>query len=68
MKLICSSLSCLVEKPVAYCKECSHANWIVRGKSTFNPHFGFSSVYYYKYYDKWLKEFEKININKTSFN
>ena len=67
MKIICTSLNCSEENPVKYCKKCSHANWIVRGKTTFNPHFGFSSDYYYKYYDQWLKEFEGFDIEKASF-
>ena len=67
MKFICSSLGCDEVKPTPYCKKCSHANWIVRGKTTFNPHFGFTSVYYYKFYDKWLKDFEKLKIENAEF-
>ena len=67
MNLKCSSFSCTEEKPVEYCKECSHSHWIVRGKTTFNKMFGFTSRNYYKYYDDWLKEFEIIDIKKVSF-
>ena len=67
MKIICTSFNCEHEKPVEYCKECSHANWIVRGKTTFNPMFGFSSVYYYKYYIKWLNYFNNLSINEAEF-
>jgi hypothetical protein len=67
MKLFCSSFNCEYEKPVDYCKECSHANWIIRGKTTFNPRFGFSSKYYYKIYDKWLKDFENLDIKNAEF-
>ena len=73
MIIECTSFYCKNENPTEYCKECSHANWVVRGKTTFNPRFGFSSVYYYKYYDKWLIDFKKLDIrvalNKVrSFN
>lgn len=67
MKLSCTSLYCDSESPVDYCKECSHALWHVKGKTTFNPHFGFSSVYYYKFYDAWLKSFNNVNIKDCSF-
>lgn len=67
MKLICTSFNCPREEPVEYCKECSHAKWIVRGKTTFNPYFGFSSVYYYKVYDKWLRDFLKLDIKNAEF-
>jgi hypothetical protein len=68
MKLICSSTRCASEKPIEYCKKCSHANWVVRGKTTFNPHFGFSSRYYYNIYDAWLKDFEVLDINNAQFD
>ena len=67
MKIICTSLNCSEEKPVDYCKKCSHANWKVRAETTFNPWFGFSSEYYYKYYDQWLEEFEEFDIKKAFF-
>ena len=68
MKLICSSMRCSAEKPIEYCKGCSHANWIVSGKKMFNPHFGFSTRYYYKFYDAWLKDFEALDIDKARFD
>jgi hypothetical protein len=67
MKLICSSIYCDAEKPVEYCKKCSHANWKVRGKTTFNSYSGFSSVYYYKFYDAWLSDFKKLDIVNAEF-
>jgi hypothetical protein len=68
MKLECSSFTCECEKPVEYCKKCSHAYWHVRGKTYFKPRFGgFTSVYYYKFYDQWLKDFENLDIKNAEF-
>ena len=69
MKFICTSLGCTAENPVDYCKECSHANWIVDGDLTFNPRFGPKSKKEidWNMFGEWLTRFEKIDINKTSF-
>ena len=69
MKIICTSLSCGAEKPIQYCKECSHANWVVNKDLTFNPRFGPKSkkTINWDNFEKWLEELEQINIEKTSF-
>lgn len=69
MKLICSSFSCNAEKPIEYCKECSHANWIVNKNLSFNPRFGFLSENDIDWNKAgiWYEKFEKTDIEKTSF-
>ena len=69
MRLSCTSLKCGAENPVDYCKECSHANWIVDEHLEFNPRFGFDSEKEidWEKADKWLATFNKIDINETSF-
>lgn len=67
MKLICSSLGCSEEKPVQYCKECSHATWLVHGETTFNPQSGFDIKGDFDDLETWLERQKEININKCKF-
>ena len=72
MELICTSLGCREESPVDYCKECSHANWVINKDLKFNPRFGFETedVEYEIDWDKvevWLSELKKADITKQNF-
>lgn len=66
MKIICSSFECQ-EKPVEYCKQCSHATWLVYGETTFNPWNGFDIKGDFDDLTSWLEKLKEIDINECEF-
>ena len=69
MNLHCSSLGCPEQDPIPYCKECSHAYWIVNDDISFNPRHGFNSEKEidWNLFSGWEEKFELVDIKDCYF-